>query len=168
MSSSGCLFPEWRREFVDPAVETTHQEQLCSSARAPELIATAMAGVAPLAGFSRSLLPQLDLGSVAPRGEEDAPSESIMKRQKFALFEKQCSQVAEGLFVSGEFVAKSRDVLRAHGITHVVNCVGAMYPEFFKADGVQYKTLWLQGERRGVVGGSPTYSGGRLALIILT
>lgn len=54
-------------------------------------------------------------------------------------------QVADGLFVSGEAVARDRSILQQHNISHVVNCVGALYPEYFKADGIQYKTLWLQG-----------------------
>jgi hypothetical protein len=71
------------------------------------------------------------------------------------------AQVAEGLYVSGEAVARDRSILAQHRISHVVNCVGALYPEFFKSDGVQYKTLWLQGEagadglgsRRGLTAG---------------
>lgn len=63
-------------------------------------------------------------------------------------------QVAEGLYVSGEAVARDRAILAQHSITHVVNCVGALYPEFFRNDGIQYKTLWLQGrgvwQRRGL------------------
>jgi hypothetical protein len=58
-------------------------------------------------------------------------------------------QVADGLFVSGEAVARDRAILAAHGISHVVNCVGQLYPEFFARDGIVYKTLWLQGARVG-------------------
>lgn len=54
-------------------------------------------------------------------------------------------QVADGLYVSGEAVARDRSILAQHNISHVVNCVGALYPEYFKAEGIQYKTLWLQG-----------------------
>lgn len=54
-------------------------------------------------------------------------------------------QVAEGLYVSGKAVAESREILAENNITHVVNCVGALYPEHFKDDGITYKTLWLQG-----------------------
>jgi hypothetical protein len=46
-------------------------------------------------------------------------------------------------------VAQDRAILAAHGISHVVNCVGALYLEYFKDDGVAYKTLWLQGEPFG-------------------
>lgn len=67
-----------------------------------------------------------------------------MRREKFAFFEKRCSEVADGLFVGGETVAKSREILRQSGITHVVNCVGFIYPEYFK-DELTYRTLRLQG-----------------------
>jgi hypothetical protein len=56
-------------------------------------------------------------------------------------------QVAEGLYVSGAAVAQDRAILAAHGISHVVNCVGALYSEYFREDGVAYRTLWLQGEQ---------------------
>ena len=49
--------------------------------------------------------------------------------------------------MSGAAVAQDRAILAAHGITHVVNCVGALYPEYFKDDGIAYKTLWGAGER---------------------
>lgn len=40
-------------------------------------------------------------------------------------------------------MAKNRQVLRQNGITHVLNCVGFVCPEYFKGEFV-YKTLWLQ------------------------
>lgn len=52
--------------------------------------------------------------------------------------------MADGLFVGGEAVAKSIEILRQSGITHVVNCVGFIYPEYFK-DELTYRTLRLQG-----------------------
>jgi hypothetical protein len=73
-------------------------------------------------------------------------------------------QVADGLYVSGEAVARDRSILAQHNITHVVNCVGALYPEYFKADGIQYKTLWLQGEP-GKGGHCMRQAGGSLLLL---
>ena len=55
-------------------------------------------------------------------------------------------QVAEGLYVSGEAVACNRAILAQHGISHIVNCVGALCPEHFNKDGIVYKTLWLNGK----------------------
>lgn len=104
-----------------------------------------------------------------------------MRREKFAYFEKRCSEVAichlmrlqrmeinltgmwmwpaveatlltsrlllqvsEGLFLGSEAVAKNREILVQSSITHVINCVGFIYPEYFK-DELVYKTLRLQG-----------------------
>jgi hypothetical protein len=71
-------------------------------------------------------------------------SESALKRRKFALFERDCSRVAEGLFVAGESVARSRALLAEKKITHVLNCVGQLYAPFFADLGVSYHTLHLR------------------------
>ena len=50
----------------------------------------------------------------------------------------------QGLFLGSDAVARNRDTLRQAGITHVVNCVGFLYPAYFK-DELTYKVLFLQG-----------------------
>lgn len=141
------FIPNFRTKFIRANAWGSDEP---SAPGASELVVRMSTPQAGIAGFCKPLvLPQLDLNAV---GQKDDPpvSESILKRNKLALFEKQCSKVCEGLYVSGEFVAKSREALRAHGITHIVNCVGAMYPEYFKGDGIQYRTLWLQGNVIGL------------------
>lgn len=83
---------------------------------------------------------KLDLGSVQ---RNTLPTESQLKRDKFAFFSKECSRVAEHIYLGSDAVARNREVLRENGITHVLNCVGFVCPEYFKSDLV-YKTLWLQ------------------------
>uniref|UniRef100_A0A0D6R0N6 Protein-tyrosine-phosphatase n=1 Tax=Araucaria cunninghamii TaxID=56994 RepID=A0A0D6R0N6_ARACU len=83
---------------------------------------------------------KLDLGSVQRPTE---PPEIQVKRDKLAFFDKDCSRVAEHIYLGSDAVAKNREVLRENGITHVLNCVGFVCPEYFKTDLV-YKTLWLQ------------------------
>eukprot|EP01018_Ginkgo_biloba_P025495 Gb_00349 [translate_table: standard] len=83
---------------------------------------------------------RLDLGSVHRNIE---PTELQLKRDKFAFFDKKCSRVAEHIYLGSDAVARNRDVLRENDITHVLNCVGFVCPEYFKEDLV-YKTLWLQ------------------------
>lgn len=83
---------------------------------------------------------KLDLGSVQ---RNTLPTESLLKRDKFAFYSKECSRVAEHIYLGSDAVAKNREVLRENGITHVLNCVGFVCPEYFKSDLV-YKTLWLQ------------------------
>lgn len=140
---SSPLFPLFRAKFIKQ--EAWHSDRQSAGKLATDKeLRIIMSGCQSPSGFCRPLaLPQLDLNNV--QREEGPPSESIIKRQKFAMFEKHCSKVSEGLYVSGEYVAKSREILAEHGITHIVNCVGAMYPEYFKSDGIKYKTLWLQG-----------------------
>ncbi|KAF1869658.1 hypothetical protein Lal_00017233 [Lupinus albus] len=70
-------------------------------------------------------------------------SVGLVKRDKIAFFDKECSKVADHVYLGGDAVAKDRDILKHNGITHVLNCVGFVCPEYFKADFV-YRTLWLQ------------------------
>ncbi|XP_010920721.2 protein-tyrosine-phosphatase MKP1 isoform X2 [Elaeis guineensis] len=68
---------------------------------------------------------------------------SQVKKDQIAFFDKECSKVADHIYLGGDSVAKNREILRRNGITHVLNCVGFVCPEYFKSDLV-YKTLWLQ------------------------
>jgi len=49
-------------------------------------------------------------------------------------FESHCSKVDDGLYVSSELVAKNRDILAGHGITHVVNTIGFLCPNVFPGE----------------------------------
>ncbi|KAL5711083.1 hypothetical protein ACHQM5_021576 [Ranunculus cassubicifolius] len=71
------------------------------------------------------------------------PAGSFVNRDRIAFFDKECSKVADHIYLGGDAVAKNREILRQNGITHVLNCVGFVCPEYFKSDLV-YKTLWLQ------------------------
>eukprot|EP00192_Tetraselmis_astigmatica_P005343 CAMPEP_0117665056 /NCGR_PEP_ID=MMETSP0804-20121206/9588_1 /TAXON_ID=1074897 /ORGANISM="Tetraselmis astigmatica, Strain CCMP880" /LENGTH=453 /DNA_ID=CAMNT_0005472407 /DNA_START=494 /DNA_END=1857 /DNA_ORIENTATION=+ len=95
----------------------------------------------PAARQHRLGLKSLDLRSL-PR-DEGPPSELQIRREKFAYFDKVCSEVSKGLFLGSESVAKSRELLQNSNITHIVNCVGFIYPEYFKNE-LTYKTLRLQ------------------------
>ncbi len=95
--------------------------------------------------FGCAVISSLDL-SALPR-DEGPPSELQARREKFAYFEKHCSEVSEGLFLGSDAVARSRETLRDARITHVVNCVGNLYPSYFK-DELTYQTLFLQGAVR--------------------
>ncbi|XP_010529647.1 PREDICTED: protein-tyrosine-phosphatase MKP1-like [Tarenaya hassleriana] len=70
-------------------------------------------------------------------------SSGQVKRDKIAFFDKECSKVAEHIYLGGDAVAKDRNILKQNGITHILNCVGFVCPEYFKSDFV-YRTLWLQ------------------------
>ncbi|KAE8664437.1 Protein-tyrosine-phosphatase MKP1 [Hibiscus syriacus] len=83
---------------------------------------------------------KLDLSSIQWNNDNNG---GLLKRDKIAFFDKECSKVAEHIYLGGDAVAKDREILKTNGITHVLNCVGFVCPEYFKADFV-YRTLWLQ------------------------
>lgn len=85
-------------------------------------------------------LPQTPRGSIT----SNEPTQDFQfKRDKLAFFDKECSRIAEHIYLGSDTVAKNHELLRQKGITHVLNCVGFVCPEYFKSDFV-YKTLWLQ------------------------
>eukprot|EP00252_Welwitschia_mirabilis_P024585 TRINITY_DN7342_c0_g1_i2.p1 TRINITY_DN7342_c0_g1~~TRINITY_DN7342_c0_g1_i2.p1 ORF type:complete len:847 (+),score=104.95 TRINITY_DN7342_c0_g1_i2:473-3013(+) len=83
---------------------------------------------------------KLDLSNIHRTTE---PSEEQRGRARFSFFEKDCSRVAEHIYLGSDAVARNKEILERHCITHVLNCVGFVCPEYFKKDLV-YKTLWLQ------------------------
>lgn len=83
---------------------------------------------------------KLDLSTIQRNPEKNG---GLVRRDKIAFFDKECSKVAEHIYLGGDAVARDRDILKQNGITHVLNCVGFVCPEYFKADFV-YRTLWLQ------------------------
>ncbi|KAJ4833545.1 hypothetical protein Tsubulata_021229 [Turnera subulata] len=92
--------------------------------------------------------PQTPRAAVAPalenpNVERQPVREFQFKKDKLAFFDKECSRIADHIYLGSDAVAKNREVLRQNGITHVLNCVGFVCPEYFKGDLV-YKTLWLQ------------------------
>ena len=89
-----------------------------------------------------SALRQLDLENLSR--DNGPPTELRNRKEKLVRFEKECSQVGDGLYVGGEVVAKNKEILKGHGITHVVNCVGFLYPAYYE-DEFRYQTLYLQG-----------------------
>jgi len=98
-------------------------------------------------GHQPKALKALDLRAL-PR-DDGPPTELRARRNKFAFFEQQCSEVDQGLFLGSDAVARNWDTLEAAGITHVVNCVGFIYPAYFE-DRLAYKILYLQGGRWSV------------------
>ncbi|XP_024531368.1 protein-tyrosine-phosphatase MKP1-like [Selaginella moellendorffii] len=86
---------------------------------------------------------KLDLAAVQRCRDSSEPTEMQMKRDKFAFFEKECSRVAEHIYLGSDAVARNRETLLANKITHVLNCVGFICKEYFRDD-FKYHTLWLQ------------------------
>ncbi|XP_009359230.2 protein-tyrosine-phosphatase MKP1 [Pyrus x bretschneideri] len=90
--------------------------------------------------------PQTPRGSAKPLPNsnlEEPGREFEFKKDKLAFFDKECSRIADHIYLGSDAVAKNREVLRQNRITHVLNCVGFVSPEYFRNDLV-YKTLWLR------------------------
>ncbi|KAL8093348.1 hypothetical protein AgCh_035283 [Apium graveolens] len=83
---------------------------------------------------------KLDLSSIRSKVDRNS---GLVKKDKIAVYDKECSKVVEHIYLGGDGVAKDRVILKQHGITHILNCVGFVCPEYFKSDFV-YRTLWLQ------------------------
>ncbi|KAJ0245775.1 Dual specificity phosphatase [Hirschfeldia incana] len=86
---------------------------------------------------------KLDLSSTQQNRGASDKSSGLVKREKIACFDKECSKVADHIYVGGDAVAKDKDILKTNGITHVLNCVGFICPEYHKSD-FCYRSLWLR------------------------
>ncbi|CAI9785126.1 unnamed protein product [Fraxinus pennsylvanica] len=90
--------------------------------------------------------PGARLGSMTSRENmslDQPPREFEFKKDKLAFFNKECSRILDHIYLGSDAIAKSREILQQNGITHVLNCVGFVCPEYFKNELV-YKTLWLR------------------------
>ncbi|XP_075479549.1 protein-tyrosine-phosphatase MKP1-like [Primulina tabacum] len=90
--------------------------------------------------------PGARLGSLTPRENstiDQPPIEFEFRKDKLAFFDKECSRILDHVYLGSNAVAKNRTILHQNGITHVLNCVGFVCPEYFKNELV-YMTLWLQ------------------------
>nr|GLL31892.1 protein-tyrosine-phosphatase MKP1-like isoform X1 [Ipomoea trifida] len=63
---------------------------------------------------------------------EQPPREFQFKPDKLGFFNKECSKIVDHIYLGSETIAKDREILRHNGITHVLNCVGFICPEYFK------------------------------------
>ncbi|XVE74929.1 hypothetical protein DITRI_Ditri12bG0058000 [Diplodiscus trichospermus] len=87
--------------------------------------------------------PQTPRASVKPLESLGSEREFQFRKDKLAFYDKECSRIADHIYLGSDAVARNREILRKNGITHVLNCVGFVCPEYFMNDLV-YKTLWLQ------------------------
>ena len=87
---------------------------------------------------------KLDLGAMQETLYHDGDEEEVhQKRDKMAQCDKQCSRILAHVYFGGNTIAQNYDILHSCKITHILNCVGFVCPEYFPKD-FQYKTLWLQ------------------------
>lgn len=127
------MFPLFSERFLAPVTRSTSSPAVLTN----DNIANSLP-VAPRIGSLRAL----DLRTL-PR-DDGPPTELRTRKEKLAHFEKECTHVGDQLYVGAEVVAKSRQILQSAGITHIVNCVGMLYPQYFENE-VKYQTLYLNG-----------------------
>ena len=138
--SKGSLFATFRETFWKSAALAETASDASSDQRLPSTSSNSPSPRKP--GQHPKALKALDLRAL-PR-DEGPPTELRARRDKFAYFEQQCSEVDPGLFLGSDAVARNWDTLKEAGITHVVNCVGFIYPAYFE-NRLRYKVLYLQG-----------------------
>uniref|UniRef100_A0A1D1ZL88 Dual specificity protein phosphatase 19 n=1 Tax=Anthurium amnicola TaxID=1678845 RepID=A0A1D1ZL88_9ARAE len=72
-----------------------------------------------------------------------APADSSPSPAASSLVDGDLSRVTDQIYLGGDAAARDHDLLRRHGITHVLNCAGFACPERFAGE-LRYKTLWLR------------------------
>ena len=123
-------FPFFKAEFLDESLE-----QACTST-AP--------GASPGSGAPPTVLQRLQLDNIDAHSLDTGPMTEIRARKdKLEACSKQASEIAPGLFVGGDVVAKDKEVLQGSKISHVINCVGQLHESYFENQEIQYLTLFL-------------------------
>ena len=61
---------------------------------------------------------KLDLSNIQRNSDRNG---GLVKREKIAFFDKECSKVVDHVYLGGAAVARDRDILKQHGITHILN-----------------------------------------------
>jgi len=97
------------------------------------------ASAAPSSSPARTLPPKLNLGAV--QGKQEA-NETALRKEKLARFEHDCTRIEDFLYVSGDKVARNRELLLSVGITHILNCAGLTTPNCFPGL-FAYTTLYV-------------------------
>lgn len=73
---------------------------------------------------------QMDLLEKNQKYEMRATARHELKMQKFS---NDCSMIMEGLYLSGEKIAKDEQVLKKYKITEIVNCAGDYCLNWFES-----------------------------------
>lgn len=96
--------------------------------------AIASGGAKPALGL------KLDLSKAISQGRE--PTERQLRKEKLDRYENECTKVEEFMYVGGIRVAQNIQLLKAVGITHVINC-SAITTENFFPETFTYKSLYM-------------------------
>ncbi|CAG9322140.1 unnamed protein product [Blepharisma stoltei] len=70
-------------------------------------------------------------------------SEKEKKQIKLDFYDKICSELDDGLYVGSDRVARDLNLLKANGITHIINCAGNVCKNYYPDD-FAYLTFFLK------------------------
>lgn len=84
----------------------------------------------------------LGLGSPSPSSRDRGVSDGWKRGNKLAFFAKDCTQITDWMYVGGKQIAQDLEMLKATGITHVLNCAGDICDNYF-TDDFTYLKLFL-------------------------
>lgn len=74
--------------------------------------------------------------------ESTGVTEKARKEEKLAFYDKVCSQITPNMFLGSQTIAMDKDELQRNGVTHILNCAGAVCDNYHP-NTFQYKTLYL-------------------------
>lgn len=69
--------------------------------------------------------------SIDTRPSSPTKTESALKKEKLRHYEAVCTKLTEDIFIGGELVAKSYELLKSHSITAIVNCASLSCRNYF-------------------------------------
>mmetsp|Transcript_27966 Transcript_27966/g.71466 ORF Transcript_27966/g.71466 Transcript_27966/m.71466 type:complete len:259 (+) Transcript_27966:2-778(+) len=133
-------------------VETRRSESsYCSSTDGEDNEAIAEAAESPATILTG--IPKLGLSLNLQQLKEAAvpPDECESKAEKLRRFSGVCSKIEDRVFLGSDVVARSLSILKAHGVTHVLNCAGVACPEYHPRV-LKYMTLFLMDDPRQDIG----------------
>eukprot|EP00743_Colponemidia_sp_Colp-15_P003642 GILK01003931.1.p1 GENE.GILK01003931.1~~GILK01003931.1.p1 ORF type:complete len:473 (-),score=73.63 GILK01003931.1:193-1611(-) len=117
--------------------------------------------VAPRANNS-SKIPKLTLSNVPtpplminrqfePSMEQDYDiRDTTRKEMKVEYFRSIMSQITDTLFIGSDEIAKHREILSQHKITHIVNCAGNVCENYWPND-FSYKKYYLKDDKQELI-----------------
>eukprot|EP01102_Stenamoeba_stenopodia_P003797 TRINITY_DN13931_c0_g1_i1.p1 TRINITY_DN13931_c0_g1~~TRINITY_DN13931_c0_g1_i1.p1 ORF type:complete len:636 (+),score=100.00 TRINITY_DN13931_c0_g1_i1:162-2069(+) len=88
--------------------------------------------------------PEVKAPIIHPSGykEDMGVSEKQRKEAKLAFFDKICSKITSDIFLGSQTIAMDKNILKENGVTHILNCAGAVCSNYHPED-FTYKTLYL-------------------------
>ena len=67
------------------------------------------------------------------------------KEYENEFWKRMCSEIIDGfLYLGSDVVARDKETLQKHGITHVINCAADYSECYHEDDGVIYKPYYLR------------------------